>query len=175
MDPLQWMGAVRMGVQTADKNITSNPHHSSHQLRFCKEKICVCKKQITHEGALSPWSIIMLSLINMSRRDRFSLNNKCNLLIFYDELSLKVCACSYALKLLFYIYVSTLYLRSCAPFCWKQLLGLNPGKSKERRQILWEKMKKEAINCRDMERETGESKEKNSINQWKDITTTYST
>ncbi len=22
MDPLQWMGAVRMGVQTADKNIT---------------------------------------------------------------------------------------------------------------------------------------------------------
>ncbi len=108
MDPLQWMGAIRMGVQTADKNITSNPHHSSHQLRFCEEKSCVCKKQITHEGALSPWSIIMLSLINMSRRDRFSLNNKCNLLIFYGELSLQVCACSYALKRLFYIYVSTL-------------------------------------------------------------------
>ncbi len=32
MDPLQWMGAVRMRVQTADENITiitSNPHNSS--------------------------------------------------------------------------------------------------------------------------------------------------
>ncbi len=29
MDALQWMGAVRTRVQTADKNITSNPHHSS--------------------------------------------------------------------------------------------------------------------------------------------------
>ncbi len=34
MDPLQWMGAVR--VQTADKNITSNPHHSSPSVNVCE-------------------------------------------------------------------------------------------------------------------------------------------
>ncbi len=44
-----WMGAVRMRVQTADKNITSNPHHSSPSINVLRsEKLCVCKKQILH-------------------------------------------------------------------------------------------------------------------------------
>ncbi len=36
MDPLQWMGAVRMRVQTADKNSTSNPHNCSPLLTSCE-------------------------------------------------------------------------------------------------------------------------------------------
>ncbi len=47
MDPLQWMGAVRMRVQTADKNIHSNPQvmHTTpvHQLMLWRKKLCVCK------------------------------------------------------------------------------------------------------------------------------------
>ncbi len=40
MDPLQWMGAVRMRVQTADKtsqSSTSNPHHSSTSVKKKRE------------------------------------------------------------------------------------------------------------------------------------------
>ncbi len=45
MDLLQWMGAVRMRVQTADKNITSNPHDSSPPFNvFWIEKLHACKK-----------------------------------------------------------------------------------------------------------------------------------
>ncbi len=36
MDPLQWMGAIRMRVQTADKNITTI------HLKSSMVKICVC-------------------------------------------------------------------------------------------------------------------------------------
>ncbi len=36
MDSLQWMGAIRMRVQTADKNITSNPQHSSPPVNVLK-------------------------------------------------------------------------------------------------------------------------------------------
>ncbi len=43
MDPLQWMGAVRMRVQTADKNITINhkinPHDSSPSINLFKKLI----------------------------------------------------------------------------------------------------------------------------------------
>ncbi len=46
MDPLQWMGAVRMRVQTADHN---NPQviHSTpvHQLTSCEVKSCVSVKK----------------------------------------------------------------------------------------------------------------------------------
>ncbi len=42
MYPLQWMGAVRMRVQTADKNITM-----IHTLK--RKNLCVCKKQIHHK------------------------------------------------------------------------------------------------------------------------------
>ncbi len=42
------MGAVRMRVQTADKNITIIHTTSVHQLTFCEEKSCVCEKQIHH-------------------------------------------------------------------------------------------------------------------------------
>ncbi len=49
MDPLQWMGAVRMRVQTADKNITistSNPHHSNLLIVSWSRKLHVYRKQI---------------------------------------------------------------------------------------------------------------------------------
>ncbi len=42
-DPLQWMGAVRMRVQTADKNITSTPHYSSPSVDVLwRQKLHVC-------------------------------------------------------------------------------------------------------------------------------------
>ncbi len=41
MDALQWMGAVRMGVQTADKNITIIHTTPDHQLMSCEVKGCV--------------------------------------------------------------------------------------------------------------------------------------
>ncbi len=50
MDHLQWMGAVRMRVQTDDKKHHNNPQviHTTpvHQLMFFRsDKLCVCKKQ----------------------------------------------------------------------------------------------------------------------------------
>ncbi len=46
MDYLQWMGAVRMRVQTADKNITIIHTTPVHQLTSCEvKKKCVYKKQ----------------------------------------------------------------------------------------------------------------------------------
>ncbi len=39
MDPQQWMGAVIMRVQTADKNTTSNPHLLQSS-QSCGSKIC---------------------------------------------------------------------------------------------------------------------------------------
>ncbi len=36
MDALQWMGAVRIRVQTADKNNHSNPHHKLTSLKIQK-------------------------------------------------------------------------------------------------------------------------------------------
>ncbi len=47
MDPLQWMGAVRMRVQTADKNVTMNQHEPSPSINILwREKLCVRKKTI---------------------------------------------------------------------------------------------------------------------------------
>ncbi len=46
MDPLQWMGAVRMRVQSADKNHHNNPLHSSTSITIWSEKLHICKKQI---------------------------------------------------------------------------------------------------------------------------------
>ncbi len=45
MYPLQWMGAVRMRVQTADKNITIIHTNPVHQLMSGKEKSCVFVKK----------------------------------------------------------------------------------------------------------------------------------
>ncbi len=42
MDPLQWMGAVRKRVQTADKNITSNLHHSSPSVNIFRSEKVFC-------------------------------------------------------------------------------------------------------------------------------------
>ncbi len=52
MDPLQWMGAVRMRDQTADKNIAiihkvPTPLQSIKNSSV-KQKLCVRKKQIYH-------------------------------------------------------------------------------------------------------------------------------
>ncbi len=44
MDPLQSMGAVRMRVQTADKNITVIHTTPVHRLKSCEVKSCVYKK-----------------------------------------------------------------------------------------------------------------------------------
>ncbi len=41
MDVLQWMGAVRMRVQTADKNITIIHTTPVHQLTSGEDKSCV--------------------------------------------------------------------------------------------------------------------------------------
>ncbi len=41
MDPLQWMGAVRMRAQTADKNITIIHTTPVHQLMSCDVKSCI--------------------------------------------------------------------------------------------------------------------------------------
>ncbi len=41
MDTLQYMGAVRIRVQTSDKNITKTPRPSVNEI-----KMCVCKKKI---------------------------------------------------------------------------------------------------------------------------------
>ncbi len=41
MDPLQWMGAVRMSVQKADKYITIIHTTQVHQLMSCEVKSCV--------------------------------------------------------------------------------------------------------------------------------------
>ncbi len=49
MDPLQWMGAVRMRVQTADKNITMIHLTPIHQLMSCeaeKKRMFVINKSI---------------------------------------------------------------------------------------------------------------------------------
>ncbi len=47
MDALQWMGAVSMRVQTADKNITIIHTAPVHQLTSWEDKSCVfCRKQI---------------------------------------------------------------------------------------------------------------------------------
>ncbi len=45
MDALQWMGAVRLRVQTADKNITIIHSSPSNNILW-SEKLYVCKKQI---------------------------------------------------------------------------------------------------------------------------------
>ncbi len=55
MDPLQWMGAVRMRVQTADKNITIIPNMTPvHQFIYCQGKSCmyVINKSVK---MLIPW------------------------------------------------------------------------------------------------------------------------
>ncbi len=82
MDALQWMGAVRMRVQTADKNITII--HTTPSVKVLwSQKQHVCKKQIYNKHNFnfksllksSPLSIIVLSLVKRS----FCLNQERNL------------------------------------------------------------------------------------------------
>ncbi len=57
MDPLQWMGAIRMRVETAPKNVTIIHTTPVHQLMSCEAKRCkfvinktflICKQCLTH-------------------------------------------------------------------------------------------------------------------------------
>ncbi len=60
MDALQWMGAVRMRVQTADQN-HNNPHHSSPSVNILrKQKRCVF------------WSVQISHLIQTAKRTLIS-------------------------------------------------------------------------------------------------------
>ncbi len=61
MDPLRWMGAVRMRVLTADKNIPINHNMTPvYQLTSCEVKICmfVRNKPIIREFFISDESSI---------------------------------------------------------------------------------------------------------------------
>ncbi len=49
MDPLQWMGAVRMRIQTADKNITVIHTTPGHQSTSYEAKMSVSNTQIHYE------------------------------------------------------------------------------------------------------------------------------
>ncbi len=60
MDPLQWMGAVRMRVQTADKNITIIHTTLVHQLISCEAKSYVFKLFSLGNSA---WSVHFSHLI----------------------------------------------------------------------------------------------------------------
>ncbi len=65
MDPLQWMGAVRMRVQAADKSMTII-HNTilDDKSMFCKVKSCIFVIKKLHHDVLTlncPLSIILLS------------------------------------------------------------------------------------------------------------------
>ncbi len=49
MDPLQWMGAVRMRVWTADKKHLNNPHDSSPWINVLWNENLHVSKQIQQE------------------------------------------------------------------------------------------------------------------------------
>ncbi len=53
MDPLQWMGAVRMRVQTADKNITI-----IHKKSKTVHQLMVCKYESIHNIAFSSENVV---------------------------------------------------------------------------------------------------------------------
>ncbi len=53
MDPLQWMGAVRMRVQTADKNNTIIHTTPVHQLMYCEAKSCMFVRNKSIKAFLS--------------------------------------------------------------------------------------------------------------------------
>ncbi len=68
---LQWMGAVRMRVQTADKNITIIHMTPVHQLTSCEVKSCLfVRNKFIIKTLLTSWikskSIILLSPIKQS-------------------------------------------------------------------------------------------------------------
>ncbi len=76
MDPLQWMGAVRMRVQTADKNITIIHTTPVHQLMSYEVKSCVYKKQNKHNIAFSSEEFISTELGEKSAQIKHRLQAK---------------------------------------------------------------------------------------------------
>ncbi len=76
MDPLQWMGAVRMRVQTADKNITIIHTTSPSVNDLRRQKLRVCKKQNKHNIAFSSEEFISTELGEKSAQIRHSLQAK---------------------------------------------------------------------------------------------------
>ncbi len=61
MDPLQWMGAVRMRVQTADKNITIIHTTPVHRLTSWEAKHCMFVINKSIKTFFCPQFIILLS------------------------------------------------------------------------------------------------------------------
>ncbi len=52
MDPMQWIDAVRMRVQTADKNITVIHTTPDYQLMSCEVKTCMFEINKWAEGEI---------------------------------------------------------------------------------------------------------------------------
>ncbi len=82
MDALQWMGAVRMRVQTADKNITIIHTTPVHKLISYEAKRCVFEeRKKIHQDVYTfkLWSIILISHLNQERNMQRSstVQNKC--------------------------------------------------------------------------------------------------
>ncbi len=66
MDALQWMGAVRMRVQTADKNITINHTTPILQLMSCEDfKLHFCKKQAVFGCKLDATEVVLIITLFM--------------------------------------------------------------------------------------------------------------
>ncbi len=83
MDPLQWMGAIRMRVQTADEKNHSNPQHI-HPLTSLKQKwhILISKsiiKRLQLQTAASGYNMNPLSVILLSPVKLFCLNQERNI------------------------------------------------------------------------------------------------
>ncbi len=62
---LQWMGAIRMRVQTSDKNITVIHTTPVHQLTSCEVKSCMFVKKYIYQGSLTLNITYLLILTNI--------------------------------------------------------------------------------------------------------------
>ncbi len=105
MDPLQWMGAVRMSVQTADKNITVINTTSVHQLTSCEVKSCEfvlnkysirifltsnCRFWLKYKSSIHniAWNKL-ICIVDVQRMSTFSAN-----FLFWVNYSFNFCKCS---------------------------------------------------------------------------------
>ncbi len=70
MDPLQWMGAIRMRVQTDVKNITIIPSTPVHQLTSFESTRCVFVK---NKNQIIDWSFLYGWTIPLHVKEQFRL------------------------------------------------------------------------------------------------------
>ncbi len=87
MDPLQWMGAVRMRVQTADK--TSQVIHTTpvHQLKSCEAKSCLFvrnKSNIEMSGLNQERNLHISSAVYKWKRSKTALNKYSQVHKYWD-------------------------------------------------------------------------------------------